>query len=273
MSLLTIDAAACERCGACAEVCPSAIIFLNEEGIPYISGLREKACITCGHCEAVCAQGALTHAHFQNTQSIRKDLLESIRPENLSEYFRARRSIRSFLSKRVSREALKRIMETVAYAPTGVNMQMNEWVIVDEPAIIRKLSDAVIEWMKRMLEQKSEITVGRNFKVLISSYEQVRDVICRNAPCLAIGYTAASFPRGAIDVPIAASHLELLLPVYGLGGCWAGYLMTALRYAPELREIIGLDTTHAVHAALMIGYPTYTYAKIPARKSPQVRWM
>jgi len=72
---------------------------------------------------------------------------------------------------------------------------------------------------------------------------------------------------------IAASHLDLLLPSFNLGGCWAGYIMAALQYSPEMKSLIGIDETHTVHAALMIGYPKYKYKKIPARNEVNIKWM
>jgi hypothetical protein len=49
--------------------------------------------------------------------------------------------------------------------------------------------------------------------------------------------------------------------------------MIALRYSPEVRKLVGLDETHAVRSALMVGYPKYSYSKLPYRKNAQVKWM
>ncbi|MDP4272577.1 MAG: nitroreductase, partial [Bacteroidota bacterium] len=68
-------------------------------------------------------------------------------------------------------------------------------------------------------------------------------------------------------------HLELLLPAFGLGGCWAGYLMVALQFSPDLKKVIGLNDSYTVHSALMVGYPKYRYFKTPQRKEAQVNWM
>ena len=91
-------------------------------------------------------------------------------------------------------------------------------------------------------------------------------MICRSAPQVIITYSPTAYTIGAKDAVIAASHLELLLPSFGLGGCWAGYLMVALQQYPEAKKAIGLDDKSTVHAALLVGYPKYKYTRVPVRK-------
>lgn len=273
MALLTINHATCTSCGICVETCPVCIITLGEDNFPFVQEESVKRCTQCGHCVSVCPASALTHNLLSETASIRNEIKNQITPTNLGEYFKSRRSIRKFQSKAVAKPLLEEVFDIVSYAPSGVNSQMNKWVVVSDPTIIRQLSDAVIEWMKAAITVNPEFARFLDFARLIHLYEQGNDVICRHAPCLVIGYTNASYTGGTIDSVIATSHLEVLLPAFGLGSCWAGYLMIALRYSPEMRKMIGLDDSHTIHSATMIGYPQYHYYKIPARKGPQVNWM
>ncbi|HNW51736.1 MAG TPA: nitroreductase family protein [Prolixibacteraceae bacterium] len=273
MNTLTINTAICQQCGICAEVCPMGLISTGNDGFPVITDDNEARCVQCGHCEAVCTTGALKHNALPGLRMIQKEKLQEINPENLSEYFSSRRSIRKYLPKSVDKTMLEKLFETVSYSPTGINQQQNKWVVICEKSAIRRLSDAVINWMKGMVDAKADLALYLGFEKLINSYQQDDDVICREAPVLVIGYTDAAYTGGILDSVIATSHLELLLPSYGLGGCWAGFVMIALGYSPEVKQIVGLDESHAVRSALMVGYPKYDYSKLPYRKEALIKWM
>jgi len=273
MNLLTIDTAECKKCGICVEICPVSVISLSDDGYPFIPEDNEERCVLCGHCEAICTTSALKHNHLPETNFIQNDKLKEITSENIGEYFRSRRSIRAFRPKAVEKPLLENVFSIVNFAPTGVNRQRNKWLIISDQVIIRRLSEGVIDWMKTIVSANPDIAQRLGATELIASYEQGDDVICRNAPNLVIGYTDAAYSGGATDAVIATSHLELLLPAFGLGGCWAGYLMIALKNSPDVRQIVGLNDSDAVHSALMVGYPKYRYHKIPSRKKAQATWL
>lgn len=273
MNLLTINRPKCLKCGICAEICPKGIISIDEEGFPFLSEENAKNCALCGHCESVCTPQALKHSLLPEMEMIRHEKLREINPENLTEYFKSRRSIRKFLSRPVDKSTLEKIFETVSYSPTGVNMQQNKWIMICDKAVIRRLSDTVIEWMKMMIASKSELALMLGFEGLVKMYENGNDVICREAPDIVIGYTDVAYAGGILDSVIATSHLELLLPSFGLGGCWAGYVMIALGYSQKARDLVGLNESHAVRSVLMIGYPKYHFSKVPYRKNADVKWI
>jgi Nitroreductase len=268
-----IDHTSCQQCGTCVAICPVSVISLDTENFPYMKEEDEKRCVLCGHCEAVCSKQALKHRLLPQTEAVQRDKLQEINAENLSVYFRNRRSIRTFLPKPIDKSILEKIFKVVSYSPTGVNFQRNKWIMICNHDFISQLSNAVINWMKTMIEQKAELAQYLNFQKLVNTFEQGNDIICRSATNLVIGYTDAVYTGGTIDSVIATSQLELLLPSFKLGGCWAGYLMIALGYSPEIKKMVGLDESHTVHTAMMIGYPKYHYYKIPHRKSPEVKWI
>ena len=70
MGLLIIDETKCKKDGICARECPMVIIKLKDgNGFPEMVPGGETICNNCGHCVAVCANGALSHAGVPIEQS------------------------------------------------------------------------------------------------------------------------------------------------------------------------------------------------------------
>jgi nitroreductase/NAD-dependent dihydropyrimidine dehydrogenase PreA subunit len=273
MSLLTINSATCKQCGICVQACPALIIAMGaEDNLPFVSAEKEALCILCGHCEAVCPDGALTHNLLTAAETILPETAE-VNRTNLSAYFRNRRSIRAYRSKPVDKQLLEQVMDVVRYAPTASNRQLNKWVIVQDKATVTKITEETVNWMQSVVDTNPEVAKRMKLIGLIAAYKKGTDRISRNAPHLVIGYGDANYSWGIQDSMIAATHLELLLPSFGLGGCWGGYLMGAFQQSPALKKLIGLDDSSVVHSVLMVGYPKYRYYKIPPRKESQVNWL
>ena len=281
MSLLSINEQKCKTCGICALTCPVYIIEKGTVGeFPRIDVQNESRCVYCGHCESVCPEKALVH-QLSDT-AYRSSEESSLIPDNiqLDNYFKKRRSIRNYLSKKVDTAIFEKVLDVVRFAPTGTNRQLNHWTIVSDNDKIKKLADGTIEWMKFVLQNNPDMGKKYNFPAIIIGYQLGADVICRNAPHICICSTPTFYTPGAKDAVIAAAHFELLLPSYGLGSCWAGYLMLALQNHTELKKIIELEESFTVHSVLMVGYPKFSYYSIPpaARRrrtgwpSPSARW-
>jgi nitroreductase/NAD-dependent dihydropyrimidine dehydrogenase PreA subunit len=274
MSLITINQQKCTQCNACVESCP--LLLFNktdEKSFPVLPEINESRCIYCGHCEAVCPNHALTHQLSEHALNSVQDKVRDISQEELGVYFKSRRSIRQFKAKTIDSTIIEKVMDVVRYAPTGSNRQLNHWIVISDTSLIQKLAASTIDWMKQVMKTNQEMASRLGIPLLIASWEKGNDRICRNAPHLFIAYAPSSYPLGIKDTVIAASHLELLLPSYGLGGCWAGYLMVAFQQSPETKKLIGLDDTYAVHATLMAGYPKYKYQRIPARNASKITWL
>jgi nitroreductase len=71
---------------------------------------------------------------------------------------------------------------------------------------------------------------------------------------------------------IALTYLELAAPSLGLGTCWAGYFTAAANFYPPLQKALDLPQGHLPYGATMIGYPKYSYQRIPPRNKPEISW-
>ena len=89
---------------------------------------------------------------------------------------------------------------------------------------------------------------------------------------LIIAYADESIGMSPANCVIALTHLELAASSLGLGACWAGYFMAAAGVYEPLQRELALPDGHKTFGALMVGYPTYTYHRIPLRHDQKIQW-
>lgn len=271
MSLFTIDRDKCTGDGICAAVCPVGIIKAPEKGsYPEPVPGAERICIECGHCLAVCPQGALALESMKEKEIPGFDpgLLPS--PEQLELAMRARRSVRLYQDKPVPRDLLAKLIAVARYAPSGHNSQPVHWLVIENPDEVQRLAGLVIDWM-RLMDKENPAQAGTiGLGKLVEGWDKGKDLICRSAPHLVIAHAASTM--GLSACAIALTYLELAAFANGLGACWAGFLHWAATSYPPLQQALALPEGHQCCGALMIGYPKFRYHRIPARKEPPVTW-
>ena len=275
MVKLDVDSEKCVKCGTCSEVCTARIIELGD--LPSVSRENALLCMRCGQCEAICPHGALEliDPNLQGTIPNEIDFKGS--PEQIGNYMRSRRSVRHYENETVDGEVLEEIMDIVRYAPSAGNGQPVKWMIVHDPVKVKKLAGHTIDWIKNMINEAPPDQDFTGFNPFVDAWENGVDLILRGAPHVVIAYAKQdeNNPMArfvSVDGTIALTHLDLALPSFGLGSCWAGGLTMALNEWPPLREELELPEGHTFIGALMVGYPQYQYHNIPKRNEAVIDW-
>ncbi len=266
MGFLTIDEQKCTRCGLCARACPVGIIVAGD-GLPGTIEKIEKGCITCGHCVAVCPAAALSHCRMAPGDCQSLEAGWRLDPARIEQLVKGRRSIRRYRPEPVDRAVLEEIFEMVRYAPTGGNSQSVQWLVISDPWEINLLASLVIDWMRLLLDQGVPGVKG-----MLKSWETGADPVLRHAPTLIIAHGAADDSMVKYSSTIALTTLELAALSFGLGACWAGFLHNAANNDAAVYNALSLPPGHRMCGGLMIGYPEFEYARIPARNQPKVIW-
>ena len=264
MSQISVDIALCKKDGACVAVCPARILALDGHGFPQeIAGGN---CIFCGHCVAVCPSGALTHAGLPD-----EPMLAAPRrlpaPPLIDHFLMGRRSVRNFKQRPIARETLEAVLDVARRAPTATNSQLLHWIVVNDAARVRALSEETMNWMRNSganLEQLDRWEMHRK-----AGY----DFILRGAPALVVVCAPSSYEWATQDSTIALTFLELAAEARGLGACWAGYVTRVARVRAPLREAMSVPEGYAVCGGLMLGQRKFTYRRIPPRKPLSVQWL
>jgi len=148
-----------------------------------------------------------------------------------------RRSVRKYKPLPVEKEKLLACLEAARLAPSACNAQPYKFMIVDEPALKEKLSDAAFSGLYSSTKFAGRAgalvaVVSQKGKLTAWLGNQVRDTNFR-----------------LIDIGIAAEHFVLAAEEQGLGTCWLGWFD-----ARRAAKALGLPAGLKVEIMLSVGY-------------------
>ena len=272
MNLIEVNTDTCNQDGICAAVCPAQIISFSKAQYPEPVADADELCIRCGHCVAVCPTESLTHKDMpaEKCPPVQPEMMPG--PEQCEHFFRMRRSIRTYKDKAVDGDKLSRLIHMARFAPTGHNSQCVEWTVIGGRDKLANLGEVVVDWMRWMIQNMPEAAAAVHMDRAVARWENGKDVIFRGAPMLVLAHGDKSLPPAPAACTIATAYLELAAPTLGLGGCWAGYFMAAAGNFPPMKEALALPEGHQCYAAMMIGYPRFSYKRLPLRNAPKINW-
>ncbi len=147
---------------------------------------------------------------------------------NFKELVLKRRSVRSYKSKPVEEEKLKRVLNAGRMAPSAGNRQAWKFIVVTDEDKRQKLV---------------EICGGQSFvgeaPVVIAAVglDPERTMTCE-------------VPAYAVDVSIAVDHMTLAAAAEDLGTCWIGYF-----YQDQAKELLDVPDDAKIVTLLPLGYP------------------
>ncbi len=156
---------------------------------------------------------------------------------------RKRRSIRRYTSEPVNRQSLDLLVEALLRSPTSHNGKSWEFIVVDDPALLEKLSTAKL--------RGGAFLKGAPLGIVIAADSAKSDVWIE-------------------DTSIAAILVQAQAESLGLGSCWV-----QIRNRPHdaetsaeafIQELLGLPEQIKVTAVISIGHPDETKPPIAADK-------
>jgi len=277
MTKLAIDPALCRRCGACAVTCSEGILAQPERGKPpQVSA--DARCIACGHCVAICPEGAIRHEAYppESVHPLRDALAPSA--EQVMELLRARRSVRLFRQTPVQQEVVDAILEGARLAPAAHNIHDTEYMIVRDAALRRELTQAMGTFYGQLARRlrnpvlrvvyrlavggaayRDIIRMQPDFEFVAQQVAAGNDPFLHDAPCILIAHAPKSINFPEANAMIALHNATLVAQSLGVGSFLVGYLVAASHRLPAIPRLLGIPPSHAIYAALALGYPKIPY--------------
>ena len=150
-----------------------------------------------------------------------------------------RRSIRKYTAEPVSRELLTKIMECGINAPNGQNKQSWEVRIVDNPAVMDEIKDAIAKGHPQM---KPEFAHG----------------CFRDAPIMVFIARDTTYPFSAYDCGMLSQNIMLSAWSYGVGSvCLASpvRMMMDNDACKPVLEKLGFSENYELSLCIGLGWP------------------
>lgn len=158
--------------------------------------------------------------------------------EKLLELIRSRQSDRKYLERAVEKEKIGRIIEAGRMAPSACNAQPWKFIVVDDPVLLRELSEAA-----------SARLLGMNGFV---NQSPMQIVVVRENPNFSskVGATIKNKDYSLIDIGIACENICLMAEAEGLGSCMIGWFDEK-----KVKKLLGIPASKRVELLITIGYP------------------
>ncbi|RJQ29160.1 MAG: nitroreductase family protein [Peptococcaceae bacterium] len=194
---------------------------------------------------------------------------------------RGRRSIRKFADKEVPGELLKEILDNALWAPSGMNRQDWEVVVVrgEQKDKLVQLIASARQQVKPGLEAILPAKIVEFTMQFFKNLGGAPVVILVYVPKITVNQRegAGDLERfkaehdrltALLSAAALAQNILLLACARGLGTCW----MTGPKYVEaEINEMLGVKEKELI-AAVPLGYPAQE-PPAPPRKGDKIRWV
>lgn len=160
--------------------------------------------------------------------------------QSFGDLARRRRSVRRYRPEAVPEEVLLQVVEAARWAPTAVNSQPWEFIIVTDPEV--------------------KGLVGKHSRYMGLGWPHIRQ-----APALIVVCARRLTPFARDDTMFAAANLMLAAADLGLGTCWIGGFKESV-----LKPILGIGEDYLLPGFCTIGYPEGDTPPPPKRALEQM---
>lgn len=191
------------------------------------------------------------------TTPSQQEIKTDVRNNAVIETIMTRRSVRKYQPQAVNRDTMQIIVECGINAPNAINRQAWEIRVVDNPKVIKKLTDLYVKDNPKEAENPSFINMFRN------------------APTVAFIANDTTFAYSPVDCGLMAENMILSAWSMGIGSCCLGGPARFMKSNPEANKYLqemGFSENYDLLLCIGFGYPAET-PKAKPRDAAKVKFM
>ncbi len=265
----------CTRCLKCVKDCPSNAIDIEQ-------GTINDNCIHCGHCVAICPESTV-FPDVGELKKLRSLKLSSVAFQDLSAGIR---TCRSYRDKEVNEEILTLLLDNMKHYPSASNARPIEITFVKTRELVQRLNDQTAKTLLssislftspllmpilQLLAPKIDLPRLKKYKrQFLARQKPGASLICHHAPVVILYHApVSSYSLAGADANIWATYTSIFAHTLGLGSCFNGFIVMAMKRNKSLRKEFKLPENHQVYAALLLGHPKVKYIHEAGRARPK----
>jgi nitroreductase len=194
---------------------------------------------------------------------------------DLLKAMKERKSIRAFKPDAVPRERIEEILRLTLHAPSAINLQPWEWIVVtgeEKERLSRRLMKAYrekqlacspgnVKPLPKTYGKRGAKTLGL-MKPFFEEMKVASDQFINEGSCNFYGAPAAiliclddAFPKARmVDIGLALGYLLLTAHEFGLGTCPIGLIAA---YEDEIKDLLNIPENKNVVIGVALGYPNW----------------
>lgn len=175
---------------------------------------------------------------------------------------RQRHAVRSFTQQKMEESTVRMLLDAAVRAPTAVHEEPWAFVIIQDKATLKRLSDSAKQSLNEM-EHSLHVPVPHPSSTFVPP-----ENIFYNAGTLIVIYGKPMGRFVVADCWLAAENLMLAACAMGLGTCVIGLAVSALN-TPEWKAELNAEPDMTAYAPIIVGVPSAQTPQTP-RKAPQI---
>ncbi len=258
MTTRIIDTSKCIGCGKCVKDCINQYLVLDKDadGKKKAAFKERGRCLECGHCNAICPQGAISGGKIDGLLDQEDDLLYLMT---------TKRTVRHYIKGSIiPQNKLDKVIQAGQSAPTDRNRKSARMILIKQnlPKIYNRALDYLVEEVEK---------TGRINPLYVPTMElnSKRDEVLWDAEYLV---AFIGLPASIIDASIASERMMLEAHSLGIGTGYRGDMKNAINQVEELREELGVKKNEECLVTFAMGLSNIKYLRPAIKQNRKVEF-
>lgn len=255
-----IDYEKCVGCLKCVEDCVNQYIIVADAGGVKPQGkpvFKERGrCLDCGHCEAICPQGAISSVDFT----------EEYTEDDMLHLMAMKRTIRKYIKDDpIKQYDLERLIYAAQTAPTDRNRRSARLLLVKEK--LKEVYNMSLDYLVSEVQKTG--TINPLYTPTMNMAAN-RDNVLWGAEYLVVFVGNDGM---LADSLIAAERMQLEAEKLGLGTAYRGDIKKAINEVVDIRRLLNMTDRENALVTFALGKSAVRYYRPAVKNNRTVEFM